>query len=142
MNILNGWQIDKDLGVYRIPIRITNPETKLSLVKHCLFDTGFSGYLGLDNETNSVLNLPKIGQGKGITVKGLIEYDNYEGIIEIVDNNQKSLAKIVNIDKTNEKSEKEVVPIQDFEIPIIGIKLIRQCSWLILSEEDVIFILK
>jgi len=142
MNILSGWQIDKDLGVYRIPIRITNPETKLSLVKHCLFDTGFSGYLGLDNETNSMLNLPKIGQGKGITVKGLIEYDNYEGIIEIVDDNQKSLVKIVNIDKTNEKSEKKIVPVQDFDIPIIGIKLIRQCSWLILSEKDFIFILK
>ncbi len=142
MNILSGWQIDKDLGVYRIPIRITNPETKLSLVKHCLFDTGFSGYLGLDNETNSILNLPKIGQGKGITVKGLIEYDNYEGIIEIVADNQKSLVKIVNIDKTNENSEKKVVPVQDFDIPIIGIKSIRQCSWLILSEKDFIFILK
>ncbi|MBA7503209.1 hypothetical protein ES706_01817 [subsurface metagenome] len=142
MNILSGWQIDKDLGVYRIPIRITNPETKVSLVKHCLFDTGFSGYLGLDNETNSILNLPKIGQGKGITVKGLIEYDNYEGIIEIVADNQKSLVKIVNIDKTNENSEKKVVPVQDFDIPIIGIKSIRQCSWLILSEKDFIFILK
>ena len=141
MDILGGWQLDEQFGVYRIPIRIINPETKMSVIKFCLFDTGFSGYLGLDKETLNNLNLKKIGIGKGFTVQGLIEYQNYEGFVEIVDNEQKKLEMISMIDKINSKLG-NIIPIQEFNIPIIGIKSIRQFSWLILSERDVIFILK
>ena len=68
MNILSGWQIDKNLGVFRIPIRITHPSTRLSVIKYCLFDSGFSSYFGLDKTTIKLLELTKIGQGKRLTV--------------------------------------------------------------------------
>ncbi len=142
MNILGGWKLDPQLQIYRIPVRISNPETKVTLVKYCIFDTGFTGYFGLDKESIKLLNLPKIGRGKGITVSGLIEYDNYNGIVEIVDQEQRTIIKILNKTKQEEIKSVEIIPIQEFGIPIIGIKSICQISWLILSEREAIFILK
>lgn len=142
MDILGGWQIDSQFGIYRIPIRISHPETNISIIKYCLFDTGFTGYLGLDKESVSLLNLPKVGQGKGMTVKGLIEYENFQGIIEIIDQERKTLVKIFNKDKDEGEKAESIVPIQEFGIPIIGIKSIRQFSWLILFEKDALFLLK
>ena len=143
MNIVGGWKLDPQLQIFRIPVRISNPETKVTLVKYCIFDTGFMGYFGLDKESISLLNLPKIGRGKGVTVSGLIEYDNYNGIIEIVDQEQKANIKILNkAIQQDEIKSGEIIPIQEFGIPIIGIKSICQISWLILSERDAIFILK
>lgn len=142
MNILGGWKLDPQLQIFRIPVRISNPETKVTLVKYCMFDTGFTGYFGLDKESISLLNLPKIGRGKGVTVSGLVEYDNYNGIIEIVDQEQKVVIKILNKTKQDEIKLDEIIPIQEFGIPIIGIKSICQISWLILSEREAIFILK
>ena len=142
MNIVGGWKLDPQLKIFRIPVRISNPGTKVTLVKYCIFDTGFTGYFGLDKESISLLNLPKIGRGKGVTVSGLIEYDNYNGIIEIVDQEQKVVIKILNKTKQDEIKLDEIIPIQEFGIPIIGIKSICQISWLILSEREAIFILK
>lgn len=142
MNILGGWKLDPQLQIYRIPVRISNPETKVTLVKYCIFDTGFTGYIGLDKESITLLNLPKIGRGKGVTVSGLIEYDNYNGIVEIVDQEQRAIIKILNKTKQEEIKSVEIIPIQEFGIPIIGIKSICQISWLILSEREAIFILK
>ncbi|KKK46564.1 hypothetical protein LCGC14_0728710 [marine sediment metagenome] len=142
MNILGGWKLDPQLQIYRIPVRISNPETKVTLVKYCIFDTGFTGYFGLDKESIKLLNLPKIGRGKGVTVSGLIEYDNYNGIVEIVDQEQRTIIKILNKTKQEEIKSVEIIPIQEFGIPIIGIKSICQISWLILSEREAIFILK
>ncbi|KKM13207.1 hypothetical protein LCGC14_1718630 [marine sediment metagenome] len=142
MNILGGWKLDPQLQIYRIPVRISNPETKVTLVKYCIFDTGFTGYFGLDKESIKLLNLPKIGRGKGVTVSGLIEYDNYNGIVEIVDQEQRAIIKILNKTKQEEIKSVEIIPIQEFGIPIIGIKSISQISWLILSEREAIFILK
>ena len=48
MDMAGGWIIGRELGVYKIPICIVNPETDVSVVKICLFDTEFSGYLGFD----------------------------------------------------------------------------------------------
>lgn len=142
MDILGGWKIDPQLQIFRIPVRISNPETKVTLVKYCIFDTGFTGYFGLDKESISLLNLPKIGRGKGVTVSGLIEYDNYNGIVEIVDQEQKVIIKILNKTRQDEIKSNEIIPIQEFGIPIVGIKSICQTSWLILSERESIFILK
>ncbi len=142
MDIVGGWSIDMEFGIYRIPIRIFNPETEISVIKNCLFDTCFSGYLGLDKETINFLNLKKSGTGKGFTVQGFIEFENYEGYVEIIDNEEKSLVDISNIDELDSNLDKRIIPIQDFKIPIIGIKLIRQVSWMILSEQDAIFILR
>lgn len=124
MNIVGGWKRDPQLQIFRIPVRISNPETKVTLVKYCIFNTGFTGYFGLDKESISLLNLPKIGRGKGVTVSGLIEYDNYNGIVEIVNQEQKAIIKILNKTKQEEIKSGEIIPIQEFGIPIIGIKSI------------------
>jgi len=142
MKAIKGWYFDKTLGVYRVPIRIINPQNNHSIIKFCLFDTGFSGYLGLDKDAISSLGLPKIGRGKGVTAKGIIDYDNYEGVLEIVDENEKSLVKIQNVDKDIKAQEKTKIPIQEFDIPIVGIKSIRQFSWLILSTKDALYLIE
>ena len=119
MDVVGGWQLDENFGIYRISVRIINPETKNSVIKFCLFDTGFSGYLGLDNNTIASLNLKKIGMGKGFTVNGFIEYQNYEAIAEIVDNEEKPIGKIQMIDT---ETEETIIPIQEFNLPIMGVK--------------------
>ncbi len=141
MDILCGWQIDEKLNVFRIPIRIINPDTQDSIIKHCLYDTGFSGYLGLDKDTISLLKLNNIGHGKGLTITGIIEYNNFEGFIEIINQKQEAIAKIINREQQNVPGKKKIIPIQEFDIPIIGIKSILQFSWLILSEKNGIFLL-
>jgi len=107
-----------------------------------LFDTGFSGYLGLDKDSVSTLGLPKIGRGKGLTAKGIIDYKNYKGILEIVDENEELLVKIENIDENDKLHEKTEIPIQEFDLPIVGIKSIRQFSWLILSPKNILYLIK
>jgi hypothetical protein len=110
-----------------------------------LFDTGYSGYLGLDKDTINALNLPNIGRGKGITVKGIIDYNNYAGTMEIVDENGKSIELIKNIDNSEDQKDQKkenLVVIQEFDIPIMGIKSIKQFSWLILGTEKVIYLIK
>jgi len=138
MDIKGGWKLEEDFGIYRIPLRITNPETQTSIIKNCLFDTGFSGYLGLDENTITELNLKNIGIGKGYTVQGIIDYQNFEGLAEIIDDQLNPISTIHELDSGNEK---EIIPIQEFNIPILGIKSIRQLSWLILAERDAIFII-
>ena len=103
---------------------------------------GFLVYLGLDKATINLLGLTKIGQGKGLTVTGLIEYDNFEGIIEIIDQDQKVIGRIINIEISIKNTENIIIPIQEFDIPIIGIKSILQFSWLLLSDKKAIFLLK
>lgn len=127
--------------MFRIPLRITNPQSKIAIIKYCLFDTGFSGYLGLDKDTIESLSLPQNGTGKGMTVKGLIDYKNYEGIGEIVDENQKTLEKVRNLDIPNTPPVAPIL-IQEFNFPIVGMKIICQFSWLILSEKKIICLLK
>jgi len=134
-----GWRLDSELSVYRLPLRITNPETNEWIMKYCLFDTGFSGYLGLDKETISLIHLSETGYGKGLVAKGVIEYKNYEAIVELIDENDAIIEKVYKID-TLEKED--VISIQEFDIPILGIKIIKQFSWLILSDENILYLLK
>ncbi len=103
---------------------------------------GFLVYLGLDKATINLLRLTKIGQRKGLTVSGLIEYDNFEGIIEIINQDQKVIGRIINIEISIKNTENIIIPIQEFDIPIIGIKSILQFSWLLLSDKKAIFLLK
>ena len=103
---------------------------------------GFLVYLGLDKATINLLGLTKIGQGKGLTVSGLIEYDNFEGIIEIINQDQKGIGRIINKEISIKNTENIIIPIQEFDIPIIGIKSILQFSWLLLSDKKAIFLLK
>lgn len=142
MDILCGWKLDPDLNIFRVPIRIINPVTQKSLITHCLFDTGFSGYAGLDKETIASLDLESIGHGKGVTVSGVIEYNNYIAIIEIVNLEETTVAQIFNKDHEKELENKFLIPIQEFDIPILGIKAIKQFSWLIQSEIEAILLMK
>ena len=103
---------------------------------------GFLVYLGLDKATINLLGLTKIGQGKGLTVSGLIEYDNFEGIIEIINQDQKGIGRIINKEISIKNTENIIIPIQEFDIPIIGIKSILQFSWLLLSDKKAFFLLK
>ena len=141
MNIKQCWQMEELLQVFRIPIRISNPGSDHSEIKYCLFDTGFSGYLGLEKDTIDALNLPKTGEGRALTVQGIITYENYSGIAEIVNENQEILETISNSEEKND-SEKNIIPIQEFNVPILGMKAICQFSWFILSEQKIICLLK
>ncbi|MHA1651792.1 MAG: hypothetical protein ACTSYB_16490 [Candidatus Helarchaeota archaeon] len=142
MEILQCWKMHADLHVFIIPVRISNPETKLSIVKNCLFDTGFSGYIGLDHSTISMLQLPKMGTGRGLSIDRLVEIENFEGTAELIDANQASIATIKNIDTTNIQTHKTLIPIQSINIPIIGMRVITQFRWLILPDKELICLLK
>ena len=45
-----AFKLEVDLNVFRVPVRITNPKNKISLIKYCIFDTGFTGHIALDEE--------------------------------------------------------------------------------------------
>ncbi len=141
MDILKCWEIEDTLQVFRIPLRITNPQSNVSIICNCIFDTGFSGYLGLNKDTIASLNLPQAGTGKTLTVKGLIDYKNYESFGEIVDANQKILQQIKNLDLPDNTSQAPIL-IQEFNFPILGMKSICQFSWMILSEKKILCLLR
>ncbi len=141
MSIQKCWGLDDSLQVFRIPLRITNPESNVSIIRYCIFDTGFSGYLGLDKDAISALNLPQAGTGKAMTVKGLMDYKNFECFGEVVDADQMTLRQIKNLELPDNTSQTPIL-IQEFNIPILGMKSICQFSWLILSEKKIICLLK
>ena len=132
MNVKQCWQLNPDLNAFVIPIRIQNLQNGLSIIRNCIFDTGFTGYLGLDLNTIKELKLPSIGKGKAFTITGEIQFENFAGKIEILGENQSILGEIKNIEIDFSGAE---IPIQVFKIPLIGIKSIVQFSWLILEEK-------
>ena len=77
-----------------------------------------------------------------MTVTGLIEYENFEGIIEIISQDQKVIGRIINKDISIKNAVNNIIPIQEFDIPIIGLKSILQFSWLLLFDKKVMFLLK
>lgn len=131
-----------ELRVFMIPIRIINPQTKLSIIKTCLFDTGFSGYVGLDNSTISMLKLTKMGTGKGLSINKIVEIENFEGTVELIDENQAPIAIIKNVDENKDQSDKTLIPIQAIKLPIIGMRVITQFRWLIVSDKQIICLIK
>ncbi len=133
MNISQCWQLNPILNVFQIPVRIQNPQNGLSIVRNCIFDTGFTGYLGLDLNTIKELKLPSIGKGKAFTITGEIEFENFSGNIEIIGESQSTLGEIKNLDV---KSDENGIPIQVLKNPLIGIKSIVQFSWLILKDKN------
>jgi len=77
-----------------------------------------------------------------LTVTGLIEYENFEGIIEIISQDQKVIGRIINKDISIKNAVNNIIPIQEFDIPIIGLKSILQLSWLLLFDKKAMFLLK
>ncbi|TFF90461.1 MAG: hypothetical protein EU548_02915 [Promethearchaeota archaeon] len=140
IDVIQCWKFNQDIQNFLIPIRITNPKSKVSIIRNCLFDTGFNGYIGLDNKTIQNLDLKKISSGFAFTVKGKIEFNNYEILAEIVNSSHIKLKRIKNIDETNlnKSQDSNIIISQDFRIPILGMKSIRQFSWIILSDEKLL----
>ena len=52
----------------------------------------------------------------------------------MLDNNLKGLTEIYNKEHSGPEKSNNIIPFQEFNIPILGIKSIRQISWLILSK--------
>jgi predicted aspartyl protease len=140
MDIVSAWGRESTTGTFRIPVKIINPNSNTIIVKYCLFDTGFSGYLGLDKETIKDLGLKQIGIGKALTANGLLDYSTFLGKAELIDQKNDSIGGITSI--LEDKIEKKNIPVQEFEINIIGIKAIVQFNWLILGDKDILCILK
>lgn len=135
MNIRQCWLINPKLNAFTIPLRFTNPKSKISIVKYCVFDPGFTGYFGLDKNTIMELGLEQIGQGKALTITGEISYENYLAQVELIDEKQAILGKIINIDELSDAKNTDHIPIQLFSLPLMGIKSITQFSWLILGKK-------
>ncbi|MHA1720811.1 MAG: hypothetical protein ACTSWX_01315 [Promethearchaeota archaeon] len=131
MEIAAAWKLEEKTNCFRIPIRIFNPTTKISIVKYFIFDTSYSGYLSMDKKTIAQLGLERIGLGKAVTINGLVEYNSFLGEAEFVDEKNAKLSTI------EEKSSKSnfVIPIQELNINLIGMKSIRQKSWIILHSK-------
>ena len=133
MEIAIAWKIEEQTKTFRIPIRVFNPSTNISIIKYFIFDTGFSGYLALDKKTINQLGLERIGLGKAMTVNGLIEYNSYLGQAEFIDEKDAKLSVIE--ETTSEVKTKQIIPIQEFNINLIGMKSILQKSWVILHSK-------
>jgi hypothetical protein len=141
MNIRQCWEINSKLNAFTIPVRFINPKNKISVIKYCVFDPGFTGYFGLDKKTIIELGLEQIGQGKALTITGDISYENYFGQVELIDEKQSILGKFKNVDELIDKKNIEQIPIQLFRLPLMGIKSITQFSWLILGKKQWICII-
>ncbi|HUX97961.1 MAG TPA: hypothetical protein VMV49_00260 [Candidatus Deferrimicrobium sp.] len=142
MEIIQCWQMSAELGIFMIPIRIFNPKRDVSIIKNCIFDTGFSGYIGLDQNTILMLKLNKVGVGRGISIDRQIEVENFEAIAELIDNNQAQIAKIENIDEIKDEMSKYLIPVQSINLPIIGMRVISQFRWLMVSDKKIICLIK
>lgn len=133
---LTAWKFEVNSQTYRIPIRITNPETKVSIIKYCIFDTGYTGYCSLEHLTIAQLGLKRVGMGKALTIQGSIEYQNYEAFLEIVNEEKTTINQISNLDDPSKP-----IPIQEMGINLIGIKLINQNKWLIAGDQQILVLI-
>ncbi len=146
MKAVAFWKMEKTLQTFLIPIRITNPKTNVSLIKMCIFDTGFSGYLGLDQQSIQNLGLPKAGFGKALTVSGEIHIDNFYGKVDLMNTNQVPCGQIlfkesISINDVNEDHSLDEIPIQMLNLPLLGMKSIAQFRWLLLPDKEAICLL-
>jgi predicted aspartyl protease len=137
-----------DLGTYLVPMRVTNPETKVSKVTWCIFDSGFTGYLSLDERTMRDLNLNRAGKGRAHTVTGNVDYETFFGIAEIIDENQKTIVTLQQdermvlhepgIEVGIGHTDPAIIPIQQFRHSLFGMQSIQQFSWLIVAEKKML----
>ncbi len=141
MDVLKIWQMNEILNVFQIPIKITNPDTNTTIIKPCVFDTVFTGFLGLDNQSINSLGLMKIGKGQGWAVSGKIEYDNYRGQAEFGDVKSENLGIFQNIDRVGGLDVNQI-PIQIFRIPILGMGIICQYRWLLAPDQKCILLVR
>ncbi len=142
MELRELWNWDANYQAFLIPIKITNPSTSVSINKWAIFDTGFTGYVGLDSITIKNLQLYKNGMGKGITVDGIVQFNIFHGKLEILSKMKQSIKTILNLEAKKIKDKKnKIIPIQEFKIPLLGLKAIGQFNWLIFGEKKIIALL-
>jgi len=140
--------MQEPLGSYLVPLRVTNPDTKVSKVVWCIFDSGFTGHVSLDAGTIKDLRLKPAGKGRAHTITGSVDFEMYFGMAEIIDEKQESVATL----KRDEREVLEenadgmgaedlvpgVIPIQQFRHPLFGMQAIQQFSWLIVAEKKML----
>jgi predicted aspartyl protease len=141
MNIIGAWHFNEELNIFQIPIKITNFQTKETRTVICLFDTGFSGYIGLDIDTINALNLPKIGEGYALTANGTTKLENFAGIIEIINTENITIGSITNKERELINPDTKIVPIQSFNMAILGMKSINNFHWLLLPDKKLLMMI-
>ena len=134
MQLLQSWTIDKTLDAFFIPVRVQNPITQKTLSKWCLFDTGFTGYLGLDKLSLEELGLEQIGTGMAITIGGKVSFSTYSAIAEIMKDASTPLKQIL----LDGDEKEQTIPVQELKIPMVGIKTINKFDWLIVAERKML----
>jgi predicted aspartyl protease len=140
MDVEAAFKLEEKLNVFRVPVRITNPKNNISLTKYCVFDTGFTGHFALDKNTIQLLGLKRLAFGKAKTVTGIFEFETYQAFIELIDDKDGVIYKFQNLDDQGNKPE--LVPIQTFNINLIGMKAIKQKSWVIPKNQNMLILLK
>ena len=142
MNLRELWKWDPNYQAFLIPLKITNPSTGVSISKWAIFDTGFTGYVGLDSITIKNLQLPKKGMGKGITINGITQFNIFLAKVEILSKMDKAIKTILNLEAKKLKNDKnEVIPVQEFKIPLLGLNAIGQFNWIIFGEKKILALL-
>jgi predicted aspartyl protease len=138
MQLVHSWIIDEKLDAFFISIRVRNPITQKSIIKWCLFDTGFTGYLGLDKATLNELGLKHVGTGDAMTIAGKVSFTTYSGVIEIMKDATTTLKHVHAGDENVEDGNGSIVLIQELPIPMVGIKTIQEFNWLLVSEKKLL----
>jgi hypothetical protein len=141
LDVKQCWTWNEDLEAFLVSVRIQNPATHVSIIKWCIFDTGFTGYLGLDSETIHNLDLLLIGEGMAKTIIGDIHFRNYAGLVDIVNPAQESLCTLYALENGFEDNAQEI-PIQEMRLPLLGGKSIIQFPWIIEPSTKLICLLE
>ncbi len=141
LNLRCCWPWNPEVNAFLVPIRIANPSTRIALIKWCIFDTGFTGYLGLDPTTIKNLDLPELGHGIGATITGNVDFVNYSALAELVGPDQENLSTFhstENSERNRDEGNNAGIIVQEFKIPLLGSKAITQFSWLILKAKKIL----
>jgi predicted aspartyl protease len=141
MNVVGAWNFNEELNIFQIPIKILNSQTQESRTIICLFDTGFSGYIGLDADTINTLHLPKIGEGYATTANGLMNLQNFAGIAEIINADNTKIGETFNQERELIDPDTKIIPIQKFNIAIMGMKIIKNFHWLMLPDKKMLLMI-
>jgi hypothetical protein len=143
MDVLKVWGMNDELNVFTIPIMIENPENNKSTIKLCIFDTGFSGYLGLDLDTINNLELDEMGSGNGFSVTGHFEFTYFKAKCQFGDEIEPNQGYFQNKESDSEQNiPNNEIPVQQFELPIIGMGVISQFRWLLIPDQRTILLVK
>lgn len=138
MNVIGCWKYHKESNIFLIPVLFVHPETKKSVRVTCLFDTGFSGYFGLDGDSINTLQLAKSGDAYALSAGGTVLFENYSGTAQILTADEKIIGTISNQERELIKSDLLVIPIQKFHVPIMGMKAIKLYHWLLLPDKEML----